>query len=302
MKLTFTPLLLCVTILMFSCTEDSKEEIHKKRQKEAQKESYIQETVKHPVFEKDTTLAGAKKNLVEFEKGKVEDTKIFENGLKIKWLEKGAGQKVNIGDMIFIEYRVALEDGKIIDGNNRKNLPGIPFIVGYNMQTPGWDLAFPNLNLGDFVKIELPAALAYGEKGIGDIVPPNSNIWLYVRLLSAVAPGMNEDGIKSWKILEGDKALNVEEKEVTFHTIVSTESRPAVMNTYLSNFPVKYVVGQKTVVPGLRRILNNARSGDRYLVLLNSNQAYGPKGYANLIKPKETVLFNVEVVNVRSMN
>ncbi len=296
MKLTNIPFLLSVLFLLFSCEDESKKTTQKP------KKTDTKETVKHPAFEQDTTLSGAKKNLTNFEKGKIEDVKLFDNGLKIKWLEKGAGQKVNIGDMIFIEYRVALEDGKIIDGNNRKNLPGIPFVVGYNMQTPGWDLAFPNLNLGDFVKIEIPAALAYGEKGIGDIVPPNTNIWLYVRLFSAVAPGLEEDGIKSWKILEGEKALNVEDKEVTFHTIVSTESRPAVMNTYLSNFPIKYAVGQKTVVPGLRRILNNARAGDRYLVLLSGNQAYGAKGYANLIKPKETVLFNVEVVNVRSTN
>ena len=300
LKLSFPLIFL---LFLSSCDEtDPKDKNYVNEKEDIKQSSPLKQNNSSSVFDKDTTLAGAKKTLLSFDKEKVEDIKTFDNGMLIKWLEKGAGPKVKKGDMILIEYRLALEDGRIVDGNHRKNLPAIPFIVGYNMQTPGWDLAFPEMHLGDFVKVEMPASMAYGKKGLGDVIPPNTSVWLYARLYAAVAPGIDEDGIKSWKILEGEKELQNNDKEVTFHTIVSTESKAAVMNTYLSNFPIRYVVGQKTVVPGLRGILNKAKIGDRYLVLLEGNQAYGTKGYANMIKPKETVLFNVEVINVRSTN
>lgn len=128
-------------------------------------------------------------------------------------------------------------------------------------------------------------------------------MWLYVKMYAVVTPGVNEEGIKSWKIKDGEdlKADNADSKEISFHSIVSTESKASVMNTYLSNFPIKYIPGQKSIVPGLRKILKNAKKGERYLILLDSKQAYGTRGYANLIQPNEDVLFNIEVIDVREI-
>jgi FKBP-type peptidyl-prolyl cis-trans isomerase 2 len=171
------------------------------------------------------------------------------------------------------------------------------------MQTPGWDLAFTELNIGDFAKIEIPAEHALGKKSIKGVIPPDSPNWLFAKLYAIVTPGFKEEGITSWKIKEADKTNQKipEDREISFHTIVSTESKAAVMNTYLSNFPIKYIPGQKSIVPGLRKTLKNAQKGERYLILLDSPQAYGSRGYANLIQPNESVLFNIEIVDVKDI-
>lgn len=259
--------------------------------------------LKKPKIEADTNFSDVKKNLRNFEKGKIDEVKNYQNGIVIKWINKGNGQAVKKGDMVLMEYRLALPDGKIIDGNNKLNVPAIPFLIGYNMQTTGWDLALPELKVGDFAKIEIPADLAFGSKSIKGVFPANSPMWLYVKLYAVVAPGIKEEGIKSWKIKDGEdlNADNADAKEISFHSIVSTESKASVMNTYLSNFPIKYIPGQKSIVPGLRKILKNAKKGERYLILLDSKQAYGTRGYANLIQPNEDVLFNIEVIDVREI-
>ena len=259
--------------------------------------------LKKPKIEADTNFSDVKKNLRNFEKGKIDEVKNYQNGIVIKWINKGNGQAVKKGDMVLMEYRLALPDGKIIDGNNKLNVPAIPFLIGYNMQTTGWDLALPELKVGDFAKIEIPADLAFGSKSIKGVFPANSPMWLYVKLYAVVEPGIKEEGIKSWKIKDGEdlKADNADAKEISFHSIVSTESKASVMNTYLSNFPIKYIPGQKSIVPGLRKILKNAKKGERYLILLDSKQAYGTRGYANLIQPNEDVLFNIEVIDVREI-
>jgi FKBP-type peptidyl-prolyl cis-trans isomerase len=297
MKLIYT-LPLAISLIVFSCDFGNKP--HKKVTAPQAKNT---DKKKNKKSEVDTSFTAAKTNLKDFEKGKIEKTKTLDNGILIKWLVEGNGQKIKKGDMVLMEYRLSLPDGKIVDGNNKLNLPAIPFIVGYNMQTQGWDASFEHLNIGDFVKVEIPSELAFGKKGINGVIPADSPNWLFAKLYAVVAPGMKDNGITSWKIKDADKGSEqaIPDKEISFHAIVSTESKASVMNTYMSNFPIKYIPGQKSIVPGLRKILKNAKKGERYLVLLESPQAYGSRGYANLIKPNETVLFNIEIVDVRAI-
>ncbi|MEN9743364.1 MAG: hypothetical protein RLZZ65_1169 [Bacteroidota bacterium] len=250
----------------------------------------------------DTSASGSKQNLIDFEKGKVELTKKLPNGIVLKWIEKGKGPKFQSGEMALIEYRLALPDGRIIDGNNRIKLPFIPFVVGYSMQTPGWDLAFNELRVGDFAKIEIPASLAYGEKGIKNIIAPNTPNWLFVKVLSRVQPSINTDGIKSWRLAKGEpiELAAGSEKEVAYQFVASTPSRANAINA--RKFPLRYVPGQRTAVPGLRKILKNAQKGERYYIVLSPQQAYGKKGYGNVIGPNEPVFFLLDILGVRSIS
>lgn len=250
----------------------------------------------------DTSVNGTKQNLIDFEKGKVELTKKLPNGIVMKWIEKGKGPKFQSGEMALIEYRLALPDGRIIDGNNRIKLPFIPFVVGYSMQTPGWDLAFSELRVGDFAKIEIPAALAYGEKGIKNIIAPNTPNWLFVKVLSRVQPSINADGIKSWRLAKGEpiELAAGAEKEVAYQFVASTPNRANAINA--RKFPLRFVPGQRTAVPGLRKILKNAQKGERYYIVLSPQQAYGKKGYGTVIGPNEPVFFLLDILGVRSIS
>jgi FKBP-type peptidyl-prolyl cis-trans isomerase len=252
--------------------------------------------------ELDTSVEGSKKNLINFEKGKVDKTKKLSSGIVLKWIERGNGPGFKAGEMALIDYRLGTPDGKIIDGNNRIELPFIPFVVGYSMQTPGWDLAFAHLKVGDFVKIEIPAALAYGAKGIKDVLAPNTPNWLYVKVLSKIKPSIDADGIRAWKLADG-QPFTLEEggaKEIAYEYVASTPNKANAI--VARKFPQRYVVGQKTAVPGLRKILKNALQGERYYLILQPEQAYGSKGYGKSIGANEPVFFLLDVVGVRSIS
>jgi len=253
---------------------------------------------------KDTSSFGdGKENLKSFEKGKVVTSKSLANGIKIKWIHNAEGRTILDGEMVLIEYRIALPDGRIVDGNNRANLPGFPFVVGYNMQTIGWDLAFKELSVGDFAKIEMPAPFAYGAKGLGDVIPANSSVWLYVKIHSFIAPSTDSGGIKSWLIKNGAPSDldKTEDKQFFLHMMVSTKSTPNVINTYFKNTPIRFFPGQNALVPGLRKVLKNAKIGEHYLIILEATQAYGKYGFTNKVRPNESVLFNVEVDDLRAI-
>ncbi|MGB0915354.1 MAG: FKBP-type peptidyl-prolyl cis-trans isomerase [Crocinitomicaceae bacterium] len=105
------------------------------------------------------------KSIIDSEKEVINDIKL-ESGIRIKWFEHGEGEKLKKGDCISIDYKVAIKDNEIVDGNHLLNKESLPFMVGFNMQTPGWEIALNELRVGDFAEIFIPSELARGEQGI----------------------------------------------------------------------------------------------------------------------------------------
>ncbi len=241
--------------------------------------------------------------LKDFDKKNIQNTRHFEDGLTVKWFFESFKKNPTLkdGDVCLINYRVSLPDGKIFDGNNRLELPFIPYMVGYNMQFKGWDLALKHLKVGDFAKIEVPAELAYGAKGFNTIVPSKSPVWIYVKVVAKVSPEFNQDGIKTWTFDEGVATSfdASESKEIYYHAIVSSKNQAEVQNSFKRNLPLRYALGQKNVVPGLRKVLKNAKKGQKVFVLLDATQAYGVRGYGKMVGPNESLFYNLNVTDIK---
>ena len=221
------------------------------------------------------------------------------SGILINWIEKKDTRSVEKGELLMLEYRLSLPDGKIIDGNNRMKMPYLPFVLGFNMQNRGWDEALSYLSVGDIAQIKIPSALAYGKKGLGDLIPPNSENWLFVKVHGVVSASSDSNGIKTWELRSGKEHKMNKESKVKFHMIASTESRSNIFNTYASNFPVTYTPGQKNYPKGLRQVLNNAKNGQQLFVILDAEVAYGAKGYMDLVRPNEKVFYNLKILEVK---
>ena len=252
---------------------------------------------------KPKTNIPADNSLKDFDKGNITKTKMFADGVTVKWFFEAFTKNPPLtdGEVCLINYRISLPDGKIFDGNNRLDLPFIPFMVGYNMQFKGWDLALKHLKVGDFAKIEIPSELAYGAKGFSNIVPANSPIWLYVKVVAKVSPEYNQGGVKTWTFDKGTpgKLDNSADKEVYYHAIVSSKNQAEVQNSFKRKLPLRYALGQKNVVPGLRKVLKNAKKGQKIFVLLNSEQAYGKRGYGKLVQPDESLFYNLSITDIK---
>ena len=221
------------------------------------------------------------------------------SGILINWIEKKDTRSVEKGELLMLEYRLSLPDGKIIDGNNRMKMPYLPFVLGFNMQNRGWDEALSYLSVGDIAQIKIPSELAYGKKGLGDLIPPNSENWLFVKVHGIVSESSNSNGVKTWELRSGKEDVMNKESKVKFHMIASTESLSNIFNTYSSNFPVTYTRGQKNYPKGLRQVLNNAKNGQQLFVILDAAVAYGAKGYMDLVRPNEKVFYNLKILEVK---
>jgi FKBP-type peptidyl-prolyl cis-trans isomerase len=231
------------------------------------------------------------------------DEKKIKKGIKIKWFERGEGEKIKAGEVVHVDYKVSLKTGDVIDGNHLLSKPYIPFMVGFGVQHEGWDLALQELKVGDFAEIYLPAKTVRGDKEIEGLIPKNSDNILKIRVIERVKPDREVDGNKVWIFEENpnNEKLFSETSEIDFHCMAFTVTSPLFVNTYRTNNPISMKLEDHGIVPGLKKALINAKKGDRMLVYVPSSEAYHTKGFQDLVKPNEDVMYNVLVMDVRDL-
>jgi cyclophilin family peptidyl-prolyl cis-trans isomerase len=130
------------------------------------------------------------------------------SGLQYSILKKGAGVKPTEGKDIYVHYAGYLEDGTLFDSSyeainkiygkfdqNRANQNGYqPFPFKYGNKgglIPGFLEGINNMNFNDKAIFFIPSNLGYGEKGAGNVIPPNSNIIFEVEILENLPASPN---------------------------------------------------------------------------------------------------------------
>lgn len=236
---------------------------------------------------------------IDADKAVIDKLKL-DNGLVVYWFEKGNGAQLKDGDLVEIDYKVKLKDGTVVDGNHLLKRKTLPFLLGFNLQTKGWDIALRELRVGDYVKVLIPSKLARGDKGIEGLIPPNADNLLFIKIVSLIKPNRSVDGTNVWLLEENkDNKLKFNDKNrILFHAMASTPSTPTFVNTFISNQPFSFKLSDHGLVPGLTKALINAKKFDRMYIVVPSKEAYGKAGYLDIVKPDEPVFYNVLVMDV----
>lgn len=232
------------------------------------------------------------------------DKKEFPSGLKIQWFKKGTGPAIQPGEVVEINFKLQLPSGDVVDGNHLLKRAMIPFLVGYNMQTVGLDMAFNELHVGDFVEIYLPPNLARGDKGIPNLIPPNSPNIVFLRIGKKVKPTKITNGVKVWLLEENPKMKTYkidENAQVAIHYFVGTKTNPRYDNSYQRNAPFQFGMKDVSLIPGLKKGLLGTKLFDKLWVLVPPSQAYGKKGMVDLVKPNEALFYDLIIMDVNGM-
>jgi peptidylprolyl isomerase len=93
--------------------------------------------------------------------------------LETKVLKEGTGKTIEKGNVAYVIYAGFLPDGTVFDTNTNTGQP-VGFPIGEGAVIKGWDQALLGVKEGTELIIDIPADLAYGEKGIEGRIPPNS--------------------------------------------------------------------------------------------------------------------------------
>ena len=104
-----------------------------------------------------------------------------DSGLQYKVLKQGDGPKPQSTDKVTVHYRGTLLDGTEFDSSYKRGQPA-SFQVGGVIR--GWTEALQLMNVGSKYQLFIPAGLAYGQRGAGQKIGPNSMLIFDVELLN----------------------------------------------------------------------------------------------------------------------
>lgn len=105
--------------------------------------------------------------------------------IRIEDIHLGEGKPAVKGALITTQYRGFLEDGSSFDSSYERGKP-FQCVIGTGRVIKGWDQGLMGMRVGGKRKLWVPAALAYGERGMGTRVPANANLLFEIELLEVL--------------------------------------------------------------------------------------------------------------------
>lgn len=106
-----------------------------------------------------------------------------------KELKAGSGDAAKKGQTVIVHYTGWLFEpesennkGRKFDSSLDRNQP-FSFRLGSGMVIQGWDQGVEGMKIGEQRQLVIPPKLAYGERGVGQVIPPNSTLVFDIELI-----------------------------------------------------------------------------------------------------------------------
>jgi FKBP-type peptidyl-prolyl cis-trans isomerase FkpA len=108
-----------------------------------------------------------------------EGVKTTPSGLQYKVLREGSGKSPKPTDVVVVNYRGTLINGKEFDSSKA----GQPIEFPLNRVIPGWTEGVQLMKEGAKYEFFIPSNLAYGSRGAGGAIGPDETLIFEVELL-----------------------------------------------------------------------------------------------------------------------
>jgi peptidylprolyl isomerase len=233
------------------------------------------------------------------------------SGLQYVIIEQGSGEAPQPGDVVEVHYTGTLADGTKFDSSYDRGEP-IRFPLGLGQVIPGWDEGIGLLKVGDKAKLIIPPDLAYGEQGAGGVIPPNATLIFDVELVS-ILPGPPEaptevaeadyattdSGLKYYDLEEGSGVAPQPGQQVSVHYTGWLEDGTMFDSSLSRGQPFEFIIGQGQVISGWDEGVASMKVGGQRQLVIPADLAYGESGAGGVIPPNATLIFEVELLEVK---
>ena len=105
------------------------------------------------------------------------------SGLQYKVITAGKGEKPSSSSKVLVHYRGTLIDGTEFDSSYAR---GEPVELAANQVIKGWQETLPMMNTGSKWQIVVPSDLAYGPRGAGGAIGPNTTLLFDIELIKII--------------------------------------------------------------------------------------------------------------------
>jgi FKBP-type peptidyl-prolyl cis-trans isomerase len=108
------------------------------------------------------------------------------SGLIYMITKKGTGPQLKAGDTVSLNYTGTLTNGVKFDSSYDRNQP-LSFELGAGRVIKGYDEGLAKLHVGDHAILVIPGKLAYGARGVPNVIPPDATLIFLIEVISVEA-------------------------------------------------------------------------------------------------------------------
>jgi peptidylprolyl isomerase len=253
-------------------------------------------------------------NLLEAEEAPkptaVTDYTTTDTGLQYADLVEGSGDAAAEGDMAVVDFIVwVAETGRYFTGSYQQGAP-FDLRIGSGQVFEGWEEGMIGMQVGGKRQLLIPAALALGEEGYGSAIPPNSDLLMELELVDLSKPRTStvideadftttETGLRYYDIVEGDGAMPELGQTAVVHYTGWLEDGTQFDSSVDRGIPFEFPVGLGSVIPGWDEGVATMRVGGKRQLVIPPELGYGIGGAGATIPPNATLIFEVELLDVK---
>lgn len=216
-------------------------------------------------------------------------------------IEEGDGDAAAAGDTVFVNYvGVLSKDGTRFDGN----FGGSPFAVtlGQGSVIQGWEDGLVGIKAGGRRQLDIPASLAYGDSGAGDVIKPGDAISFVVEAIAIVPAtdptdkptvtitgGANVTEVATDDLVEGSGPTAEADMTVAIHLVAfRADTGEELTSTWENGQVVSFPLSQGGTLPGLLTGIEGMKVGGRRQITVPFAEAWGPDGQQGIGLPANT--------------
>lgn len=106
------------------------------------------------------------------------------------------------GDSVTVHYtgRLKSAEGKVFDSSRTSGNP-FDFVLGNGQVIAGWEVGVEGMCVGETRSIVTPPSMAYGDRGLGTVIPAKATLFFEVELLALQAGSAHPRSISMQQVL-----------------------------------------------------------------------------------------------------
>lgn len=253
------------------------------------------------------------------------------SGLMIVKESAGKGSSPQKGDKMKVNMSLSLLNGKLIYSSTQQGKP-LLFEFGRTIENRGVEEALSLMSEGARFQVIIPSALAFGEEGRGEFIPPFTPVVYHIEMIDIITKAeegafLKEKALKAKQneIAERERYLSannmkikptasglyfLELKKGTGDFPKSGEKVKVHYSGFLTDgrqfdssldraLPFEFEVGKGSVIKGWDEAIRMMKKGSKAKIVVPSSLGYGERGSGEKIGPYATLVFEIELLDIK---
>jgi peptidylprolyl isomerase len=227
--------------------------------------------------------------------------KVLPSGVGYVDLTVGTGESPQTYDDLIVNYTGWLASGNTkFESTLDEGKQPLRITLGTAQVVQGWDTGLVGMKIGGKRRLTIPYNLGYGGAGRSPDVPAYANLAYEVELLDIKPPVTTASGLKYHDYVVGTgSAPSPGDTVAVDYTGWLTDGTQFDSSLLEGRDPLIFVLNGGEVIPGFNEAVSTMRVNGRRKVIIPPNLAYGSAGSSPSIPPNATLVFQLELKNIK---